>query len=268
VHLSGAELEVRLTRVPRRHPWKGVSDVYNYWIDEGKDFPEPMALSVAPRIFGPAHAQRTRQGKAERVALKLTCVQCGENAVERFGDGFVLCDICEVAPAMEPWQIDFNKLLALASSNRKDDGFQDAENYKRKQPESVPVSLPELYSHADRPLLDYELALLLAVKYPKFTQRNSPAYLKAQRAAAQLAAHFLFQRTFAEITHMIPQTTEDAVRKFCRRAHADFAKYLRSCQGRIPEEAVAALRSGMLTSLFAPALVKGHQCHSQTYCTA
>ena len=224
-------------------------------------------------------ARRTWHAKAERAMLKLLnseqllCVKCGENLVHRFGAGFVLCETCETAPTpvqhgwkQTDWDNHFD--FDFDRPNRKDNAFQDAENYQRKTPKLMPVSLAELYSDPNRPLLDYELALLLAVKYPGFTNRNSLAYLKAQRAAAQIAAHFLFQRKFAEITRMIPLTTVDAVRKFCERVHADHAKYLQQSRGYRPEEATTALRSRMLDSLYAPALITGHLCHSKTCCTA
>lgn len=318
--LSEEELATRLTRVPRRHPWQRISDVYNHLIDERQEFPQSPVLAAPPNIIpsekpkmpfissdlkasGPIQglvfkrkkdpkgtgtvwliaeskkqpekaARRMWHAKAEHAMLKLLsadqllCVKCGENAVYRFGAGFVLCETCETAPAVAEPHFDFYKLIALASDTRKDGGFQDEENYKRTQPQHLSVSLAEMYGQSDRPLLDYELALILAVKYPKFTQRNTLSYLKAQRAAAQLSARFLFKRSFAEITRLVPHTKENAVRMYCERAHADFAKYLRDCRGKFPEEARFALRSRMLDSLYAPALIQGHRCHSKTCCTA
>jgi hypothetical protein len=336
VSLTEQELAARLTRVPHRvpksFPWKNASDIYNYWIDERKDFPQAMELSAAPNIVpaekpkmpflpseihfdgtflprsgrvrvdggpyaGKKFLRRVKateapvgcvlvvgkekpktssvwHAKAERAMLKLLaaeellCVKCGDNLVHRFGAGFVLCEICESAPSVPEPHFDFNKLVALASYNRKNGGFQDEANYKRTQPLFFSVSLPELYGQIDRPLLDYELAIFLATKHPGFTQRTSLAYLKAQRAAAQLSARFLFKRTFAEITRLVPHTTENSVRMYCERAHEDFAKALRACRGVFPEEAVFALQSRMLDSLYAPSLTQGHLCHSKTCCTA
>jgi ribosomal protein L37AE/L43A len=252
--------------------------------------------------------RRSWHAKAERLTLKqlasqkLVCVQCGENTVERFGEGFVLCDICETAPAViaHGWkQDDWNEHFDFnGTSNPKDHGFQDAERRKmerkkRKQENLKPnithlaqlryvspatpyhslseYELPrvdrERFWERARPLLEDELAWILAVKYPGFTNRNSPAYLKAQRAAAQLAAHFIFGRGFAEIVRMVPVSSRSNAEKLCKAVRADYMKYVRQHRGHRPEEASRAIRSGMLRSLYAPALTTGHLCRSRTCCT-
>lgn len=232
----------------------------------------------------PQKGQSTRwRAKANRKMQKLLaqdgpcCVCC----MEDLRDGFLLCPDCETAPTVvheclgEPlefneYHLPRNAKRFRVSKNRKDNGFQDAANYK-KNPSLLSdnryVSPSEPYTDGGRPLLEHELSWILAVKYPGFTRPGSLEYKKAQRAAAQLAGHFIFKRTFAEITRTVPMTTEESVRKLCLRAREDYwAKYVRS--GRMPVEAVAAMTTGMLRRLYPPSLTDGHFCHSATCCAA
>lgn len=228
-------------------------------------------------------------------ADQLLCIQCGENLIHQFG-GFVLCDMCESQPTIfelgdEDWkeQID-------GDSHFYDD-FQDEQDYNGRERDKVeryerddqldekgylvstPISLQEfyrseLYTGRRRMFLDYELAWLLAVKFSGFTERTTPAYIHARSYVAQLAAYFIFRHSFEAIARFVPMsptdrtTTEDSVRKLCQRAHGYLEAAIKKNGGLMPDEARAALRSGMFNSLYSPTLILGHQCHSETCCTA
>jgi hypothetical protein len=122
------------------------------------------------------------------------------------------------------------------------------------------------FAELARPLLEPELAWILAIKFKGFTQEESDAHLKARRAAAWLAAHFVFGRGFAEIAELT-HSDKSTVEKFCKAARKSYTDSLTKLRGIAPEEATVALRKRMLQGVYEKYVTEGHRCYSRTCCT-
>jgi hypothetical protein len=189
----------------------------------------------------------------------LRCASCGLQPIA--DDCFILCWTCDhrdmVNAGNAKTHFDFSankntrktprrKAMTpkqAGSKNRKDQGFQDDEE-----------SLPVYTSPSATKLSEVEFACILAEKYPGFTAKDSPAYRKAQRAAAQLSARFIFKRPASEVAAIVGGNTK-AVTKFCRRAREEYADHL--AHQPLPEEVRVCMASGMLRELFPPNETQG-----------
>jgi hypothetical protein len=217
---------------------------------------------------------------------KLRCVGCSERDID--ADGFVLCFWCN-AQRIQNFLVDRERLgfglETQRASLRKDSGFQDdseaekafhyplldapvtaekvteirvqarktalKKNFSKEEEQQLAASM---IRRAARPLEETELAWILSEKCKGWTVRNSQAWKKAQRVAAQLAGHYIFGKTCGQIAQVIGKE-EEALRKICVRHRAEyFNKLLR---GPMPEEARVALASGVLRELYPPAVTSG-----------
>jgi hypothetical protein len=179
------------------------------------------------------------------------CVGCGEREIDE--DNFLLCFSCSSNDAQNygiatPRNGEFK--------DRKNNGFHDDEQA------SAAFQYPMLdtpLTDAARALEETELAWILSTKCEGWTIRNSDAYKKAQRVAAQLAGHYVLGKPFGEVARIVGKEKK-AVNKFCVRSREEYFKKL--VRNPMPEEVRTALSSGMLRELYPPAVTTGYLVRS------
>jgi hypothetical protein len=182
----------------------------------------------------------------------LRCVSCLQGEI---GKGeFVLCDVCSSK----------NTAVAFHAESRFD--FPTPDYGAQDDTRAITVEQDKYFSpdHAftdeERPLLENELATILAVKYAGFTVRNSAPFKKAQRATALLVCRFVFEYRFADIALIMPNINEKAATKFCQRARSSYwERYVREA---MPEEARTAINFGLLRSIYPQNLNAGYMVRS------
>jgi hypothetical protein len=182
---------------------------------------------------------------------KVLCACCVRDEIGE--EEFVLCDTCSSKNLANGFSSGFRGY----NEPLQDDSYLEA-----VAPDKY-LSLEEPYHEEERPLYEHELALILAVKCKGFTKRNTVAHRKARRLAALLVGHFRFGHSFADLSHIVPLTSEKSAEVFCKRARADWHNYLRSASLEADKEAREALRLGLLRSIYPMHLTEGRRVYSQ-----
>lgn len=179
----------------------------------------------------------------EEVAFIYVCLRC---------EKVKLCAACKL----------------LHDEHALSDGWTEIGNWvpdKKLMSTLLYPSLDEGYSVEGRPLREEELAHILAVKYPGFTNKTtviageeylSLAYREARKHAAMLVGHYIFKKTFTALGKMLGEKT-DTVKKFCTRARHDYWTVM--LKKPIPTEAQTALSSYMLRDLYPRYVTEGMQ---------
>ena len=211
---------------------------------------------------------------------KLRCVSCRRAEI---GDhDFVLCELCvidlqasvlhwfdvktdsesnvilDVDSGFAPDSADPNFSEDLANPARDVDRWVHATTAKTKpRPTGAFFDDQQPYSDEDRPLSEYELAVILATKYSGFTKKGSPAYRKAQKMAAQLVGRYLCGHSYPDLVQAIPRTTEKSITRACDRARRDYQQKL--WRQPMPDEARDVLRTEFLRCLYPRFAMCGYQ---------